>query len=166
MLALSGHARVRGMNTQPAGSRTISRSPLIWPLVTLPVAALATPLSFVLWRTPPGAATAPNSVIPLMLPVEVVIPAVAFGLGIAFLLVGRPLVRRNDAPRLSRAAHAGIAWLLLNWWPHSNFHRVAQGWTSLLAVDYVFHITVIASTVVVAAYFIVAMRGPREGQAR
>ena len=73
-----------------------------------PIAAVATPLSFVLWRTPAGASAPPSNVIPLMLPIEVVIPAVTFGLGAAFLLVGRPLVSTRGVPRLSRGAYFSI----------------------------------------------------------
>lgn len=154
------------MSTQTTRFGTVTRSPLIWPFVTLPVAALATPLSFVLWRTPPGAVAPPSSLMPLMVPVAVVIPAVAFGLGIAFLLAGWRYVGRSDTPLLSRGAYASVAWLLLNWWPHSNFHRVAQGWTSLLTIDYVFHSTVIAASVVVAAYVLTSLRDRQHRQAR
>ena len=68
-----------------------------------------------------------------------VIPALSFGLGVGFLLVGMRLASLARAPRLSRAAFLSLGWLLVNWWPHSNFHRVADGWTNLVLVDFFFH---------------------------
>lgn len=94
----------------------------------------------------------------LFIPVGVVIPALAFGFGVAFLLFGRKLLRTDGAPALSRAAFVSIGWLLLNWWPHSNFHRVANGWANVVVVDYVFHVTVIAATYVVAVFFLALIR--------
>jgi hypothetical protein len=129
-----------------------------WVAVTIGVAAVAIPLSFVLWRTPPGVATPPPNLLPIFLPIGVVIPALAFGFGMAFLLFGWRLLRVNGAPGLARAAYISIGWLLLNWWPHSNFHRVANGWTNIVVVDYVFHTTVIIATYVVAAFFLRAVR--------
>lgn len=129
-----------------------------WFAVTAGVAAAAVPLSFVLWRTPPGVATPPSGLLPLFVPIGVVIPALAFGFGVAFLLFGARLVRVDGAPAMSRAAFASIGWLLLNWWPHSNFHRVANGWANVVVIDYFFHATVIAATCVVAIFFLRLVR--------
>lgn len=126
---------------------------LRWLLITLAAAAVAVPLSFVLWRTPPGAVAPPPGLLPYFIVIGVVIPALSFGLGVAFLLLGRTHIHLEQAPRLSRAAFLSIGWLLLNWWPHSNFHRVASGWTNIVLVDYFFHTTVIVATCVVAAFF-------------
>jgi hypothetical protein len=131
---------------------------LKWVAVTIGVAAVAISLSFVLWRTPPGVATPPPNLLPFFLPIGVVIPALAFGFGVAFLLFGWRLLRVSGAPDLSRAAYISIGWLLINWWPHSNFHRVANGWMNIVVVDYVFHTTVIIATCVVAAFFLRAVR--------
>src|SRR3979409_173349 len=120
-----------------------------WIAVTIGVAAAAGPLSFVLWRTPPGVATPPPSLLPFFIPIGMVIPAVAFGFGVAFLLFGGKLLRVDGAPAMSRASFASIAWLLRSWWPHSNFHRVANGWANVVVIDYVFHATAIAATYVV-----------------
>ncbi|HEX6347987.1 MAG TPA: hypothetical protein VF160_01180 [Candidatus Dormibacteraeota bacterium] len=134
------------------------RDRLRWLGVTLVVAAAAVPLSFVLWRTPPGVAVPPPGMLPILLPVEVVIPALSLGLGVAFMLFGRKLVIRERASALSRASFVSIWWLLVNWWPHSNFHRVSTGWVSLTAIDYFFHTTVIVATCVVAAFFLSVIR--------
>ena len=131
---------------------------LRWVVVTVGVAAAAVPLSFVLWRTPPGVATPPPSMLPILIPISVVIPALAFGLGVAFVLLGRQLIRTNRPSALSRASLVSIAWLLTNWWPHSNFHRVSNGWANLVAVDYFFHTTVIIASCIVAVFFLSVLR--------
>jgi len=127
---------------------------LRWLLVSGLAAIAAVPLSFVIWRAPSGAVAPPSSLLPYFVAIAVVIPALAFGFGVAFLLLGRKLVHLERAPRLSRAAFLGIGWLLVNWWPHSNFHRVASGWTEIALVDYFFHTTVIIATCVVAAFYL------------
>ena len=134
------------------------RDRLRWLAVTVVVAAAAVPLSFVLWRTPPGVAGPPASMLPVLLPVEVVIPALSLGLGAAFMLFGRKLFAAGRPAVLSRASFLSIWWLLVNWWPHSNFHRVSNGWASLAVIDYFFHATVIVATCVVALFFLSVMR--------
>ena len=131
---------------------------LKWLAVTVIVAAAAMPLSFVLWRTPPGVATPPASLVPFFLPIGIVIPALSLGFGVAFMLFGRKLLDANQRPGLSQASFISIWWLLVNWWPHANFHRVANGWTSVVLIDYVFHTTVIVASCGVAACFLAVIR--------
>lgn len=131
---------------------------LRWFLVSVGVAAVAVPLSFVLWRTPPGVAGPPPGVLPFLVPIGVVIPALAFGFGVAFMLFGRKLFGATRPSALSRASFLSIWWLLVNWWPHSNFHRVSNGWANVVVIDYFFHTTVIIATCVVAAFFLSVMR--------
>lgn len=138
---------------------------LRWASVAVVVTAVAVPLSFLLWRTPPGAATPPAGILPALFPIAVFIPALSFGLGASFLLFGRKLIQGSRPSTLSRAAFVSIVWLLTNWWPHSNFHRVSDGWTNLLAVDYFFHTTVIVASCVIAAFFLNVIRdGRRAGR--
>ena len=137
-------------------------SPLGWIAVTIVVAAAAVPLSFVFWPTPLGVATPPPSMLPLFMPIAVVIPALSLGLGVAFMLFGRKLLSAAGASPLSRGAFFSIGWLLINWWPHSNFHRVANGWTNIVVVDYFFHTTVIVASCVVAAFFLSVVRERHE----
>jgi hypothetical protein len=139
-------------------SKFTAEGPLRWIAVTVVVAAAAIPLSFVLWPAPPGVATPPPSILPLFIPIAVVIPALSLGVGVAFMLFGTRLLPATGASALSRAAFVSIGWLLVNWWPHSNFHRVANGWTNIVLVDYFFHTTVIIATCVVAAFFLSVIR--------
>jgi hypothetical protein len=131
---------------------------LKWASITVGVAAAAVPLSFLLWRTPPGVATPPASILPVLIPIAVVIPALSFGLGVAFILFGRHLIRVARPSVLSRASFVSIGWLLTNWWPHSNFHRVSDGWANLVVVDYFFHTTVIIGSCIVAVFFLTVIR--------
>jgi hypothetical protein len=142
-------------------SRFTVEGPLRWIAVTVVLAAAAVPLSFVLWPTPIGVATPPASIVPFLIPIAVVIPALSLGFGVAFLLFGSRLLPTAGPTALSRAAFVSIVWLLVNWWPHSNFHRVANGWTNIVLVDYFFHTTVIVATCVVAAYFMSVLRQRR-----
>ena len=137
------------------------RDRLRWIVVTVVVAAAAAPLSFVLWLTPPGVATPPTDILPFLIPIAVVIPALSFGFGVAFLLFGRKLLSADRPSVLSRASFISIWWLLANWWPHSNFHRVSNGWTNIVVIDYFFHTTVIIASCVVAAFFLSVIRERR-----
>ena len=130
---------------------------LRWLIVAVGVAAVAVPLSFVLWHTPPGVAAPPPSVLPFLVPIGVVIPAISFGLGVALLVFGRKLLG-SDASPLERATLVSVWWLLANWWPHSNFHRVSSGWTNVVVIDYFFHTTVIVASVIVAIFLLSVMR--------
>jgi hypothetical protein len=143
-------------------SKFIVEGPLRWIAVTVVVAAAAVPLSFVIWSTPLGAATPPPSMLPLFIPIAVIIPALSLGLGVAFMLFGGRLVSAAGASALSRGAFFSIGWLLINWWPHSNFHRVANGWTSIVLIDYFFHTTVIVASCVVASFFLSVVRERHE----
>jgi hypothetical protein len=131
---------------------------LRWGLVTVGVAAAASPLSFLMWPAPAGVATPPADILPLLIPIAVVIPALTFGLGVAFILFGWKLVSAGHSSLLSRASFVSIGWLLMNWWPHSNFHRVSNGWGMLTAIDYFFHATAIAATFIVAVFFLTVIR--------
>lgn len=129
--------------------------------VAVVTATAAVPLSFLLWQPPAGVALPPSGILPLLLPVAVVMPSIALGVGVAFLVFGRQLLADGGTPALSRAAYLGVAWLLISWWPHSNFHRVASGWTSILVIDYVFHTTAIAAAGIVAIFFLRVLRERR-----
>ena len=141
-----------------------SRPGFKWPAIAVPVAAVVAPLSFVLWPPPAGVPAPPPAVLPALVVIGVLVPSLAFGAGVAFAVFGRSLLLGAASPALSRATYVSITWLLVNWWPHSNFHRVAQDWQAIIAIDFVFHTTLIAASLVVAAYWIEsARRAPRLG---
>lgn len=81
-----------------------------------------------------------------------ILAAVGFGVAVAFLIWGRPLVARLGLSKgLTTAAHLAIVWVLGNWVIHDSLH-IANGhniW-GLIAIEYAFHGTLIAAGVVLA----------------
>jgi hypothetical protein len=87
--------------------------------------------------------------------------ALAFGLGLSFLIFGYPTVHAISpaSPSLTRAAHLSIVWLLANWWPHDSLHLhngLALG--GLLAIEYIFHVTLMLAGVILAYFFLTLQR--------
>jgi hypothetical protein len=79
-----------------------------------------------------------------------------FGVGVAFLVLGLPIVRR--VARVSGVpawpAFLAIGYLTASWWPHLGMHAVAgMEMDKLIVVDYVFHLPYILSAVIVAHFF-------------
>jgi hypothetical protein len=86
---------------------------------------------------------------------------VTFGLGVAFLVFGYPMVRAI-APAslgLTRAVHLSIAWLLLSWWSHDSLH-IYNGLHlgGLLVIEYLFHVTLMIAGVILAYFFLTLHR--------
>ena len=84
------------------------------------------------------------------------IESLFFGFGIAFIIYGLPLLKKVSpkAKNLAVAAFIAISWLLVSWWPHDNAH-INNGLepAGLLVIDYVFHLTLIISALVLSYYF-------------
>ncbi|MEU6801942.1 AMP-binding protein [Streptomyces neyagawaensis] len=79
----------------------------------------------------------------------------AFGVGLAFLIAGRPLMRRQGrSGGLTTAAHLAVVWLLVSWWPQDNFYRLAakNDWERQAALVYAFNVPLMIAAVVVAVY--------------
>src|SRR4051794_3790463 len=127
-------------------------------IVTLLIAIPAVPLGQVLW--PAGDATAGSGGMPAYLPFLIIISvfeALTFGLGIAFLIFGFPLVRRIGvwSPGYTRAVFLSIAWFLVSWWPHDGFHRsLGVNMWGLVAIEYAFHLTLMAAGAILALGFV------------
>jgi hypothetical protein len=110
----------------------------------------------VIWPGAPGAANPPAPVVPVFIVVSGV-EALLFGVGVAFVAFGRRWLGA-DHSKLATAAFVAIAWSLVSWWPHDNFHRVSHDWYSLAALEVGFHLTLIASIVIIALYFLRTLR--------
>jgi hypothetical protein len=125
-----------------------------WSVVTLAVGTLVFALT-PLWPVPPGASQPPSGLLPLFI-VLMLVESASFGLGVAFLIFGRPLLdRMGRSPRLTTAAYLAIAWLLVNWWPHDNLHRMTNGdWSRLVLVEYGFHLPLMLAGAVLAWFFV------------
>jgi hypothetical protein len=89
--------------------------------------------------------------------------ALAFGVGISFLIFGYPLMQAilPASKGLTLAAQLSIAWLLVNWWPHDSLH-IANGMNmnGLLAIEYVFHVTLIVAGAILVYFFLALVRQP------
>jgi hypothetical protein len=81
------------------------------------------------------------------------VEATAFGLGLAWILLGRHYLTAN---RFGTVAWLSIGWALLSWYPHGGFHQSLEhdNMGGLLAIEYGFHATMIVAAVVIALYVI------------
>jgi hypothetical protein len=134
---------------------------LKWSLVTLIVGAVAFALT-PFWPISPTAPQPSGTVLPLFIALSLV-ESLSLGLGVAFLIFGRQLVSRlGGSPGLRTAAYVAIAFLLLNWWPHDNMHRMTNGdWSRVVLVEYAFHLPLMLAGAVLAWFFVsLARRKP------
>jgi hypothetical protein len=84
-----------------------------------------------------------------------------FGIGVAFLALGLPLMRRvASISGLSPwPVYLSIGYLTASWWPHLGMHAVAgMNFELLIIVDYVFHLPYILSAGIVAHFFFVTLQ--------
>ncbi|MEW5939291.1 MAG: hypothetical protein AB1750_06505 [Chloroflexota bacterium] len=136
-----------------------------WLIATLALAAIAFlsspsgPLgSF--WRPSPDVPPPAGAQLLLFLLLNVA-EALAFGMGVSFLVFGYPAVQRvlPRAKGLAFAAYLSIVWLLANWWPHDSLH-IANGTNvgGLLAIEYAFHVTLIVAGAILATFFLALAR--------
>ena len=98
-----------------------------------------------------------------------IVESLFFGLGLAFIALGYPRVRR--AARIARRnpwpVYVSIAWMLVSWWPHISLHGVVGlDLTGLLLVDYGFHLTLIIAAAIVARFFLATVRQSSQADAR
>jgi hypothetical protein len=137
-------------------------------LLTVALAIPTIPLGQLLWQTPADAGHGPA---PALLPFFILLSAadgLSFGFGLAFLFLGWPLVRRatREAGVATTPVYLSIAWSLLQWWPHSNSHRViGEDYVKLPLVDYGFHLTLMIGTAIIAHFFLATMRQSRATRA-
>lgn len=128
-------------------------------LTTLVVAVLSVLITPVLWPRP-AESDMPSSLLPFFI-VLALVESILFGLGVAFLGFGLPIVQRaaNVAGVGAWPTYVSIAWLLVSWWPHDNFHQVVgQDFAGLLYVEYGFHLTLMIGGVIIARFFLAALR--------
>jgi hypothetical protein len=98
-----------------------------------------------------------------LLPFYIVVGLVesfAFGLGVAFLIFGgRMFNSLGQGSGLTLLTYLSIGWLLINWWPHDNLHRVVRfDFGRLIWIEYGFHVTLIAASACVAYFFVRTLR--------
>lgn len=126
-------------------------------LVTILVGIPAVPVGQILWPTldvTPASAGMPPY-LPFLILISI-LEALTFGLGVAFVVFGLPLVRRVPvwSPTLRAAVFVSISWFLLSWWPHDGFHRsLGLNMWGLVAIEYIFHVTLMIAAGILALAF-------------
>lgn len=154
------------MSATAGAARTINWKPaLAVTLVIAVVAVLASPNGPLggFWRPPADSPMPTGAQLPLFILLNIA-EGLAFGLGIAFLVFGYPVVRAiaPASTGLTRAAHLSIAWLLSNWWPHDGLHiHNGMNWGGLLGIEYGFHVTLMIAGVILARFFLTLLRQER-----
>jgi hypothetical protein len=129
-------------------------------LITLVVAAPAFVLGPIIW--PPDPHTpAPAGLQLVLLMVLAALESLAFGLGMAFISYGLPLVRRLASPSRAHAwmAFSATAWLLISWWPHDNMHIHNGGdLAGMLVIEYLFHVSLMVAGALLAYTVVQALQ--------
>lgn len=116
-------------------------------------------LTRVIWPDAPGAPQPSAGLLPFYIVVGLV-ESIAFGLGVAFLIFGgRMMTSFGQGRGLTLLTYLSISWLLINWWPHDNLHRVVGfNFSRLIWIEYGFHVTLIAAAACVAYFFVTTLR--------
>jgi hypothetical protein len=109
------------------------------------------PVGQLLWPPSAELPAAAGAQIPLFMLYSIV-AAIGFGLGMAFLIYGRPLVAALGLSNgMTWGIHLAIFWVLGNWAIHDSLH-ITNGhnlW-GLVAIEYGFHVTMILAGAVIA----------------
>ncbi len=108
------------------------------------------------WAPPPDFPVPSGGQVPLFM-ILGVFEALLFGLGASFLIFGYPLVKAiaPASSGLTLAAYLSIAWLLISWWPHDSLHiHSGMALNALLAIEYGFHVTLMAAGLILAYFFL------------
>jgi len=121
--------------------------------VTLPVAIASFMLGRVIWPDPSGMPGPDATLLPHFIFISA-LESIAFGIGIAFLIFGWPLVAKGAKDKLTVASFISVLWYLISWWPHDNMHRTnaMDDFAGLLRIEYIFHFTLIIAGMILAAY--------------
>lgn len=135
-------------------------------LVTVVLAVPAMVFGRVIWPPAEGGSEPTSGQLPFFIGASV-IEAVAFGLGVAFLIFGfGPLSRAMGGSKaMAWAAYLSIGWLLVSWWPHDNLHlAVGENMQAILYLVYGFHVSLIVAGVILAYSFATVIRNAGASQ--
>lgn len=108
------------------------------------VLAPDTPIGAAVWPELASDETPTGLQVPLFMLLGV-LDALFLGFAAAFLAFGWRYTRAvfDTTPRLAPFVHLGIVWIPGNFWVHNILHRVnGEALWGLLALEYVFHVTV------------------------
>lgn len=133
---------------------TSTRTMVLWALgLAAAVGAFLSGRS--IWPPHPTVPHPTEAQIPFLIGVSVA-EAVALGIGVVFLLSGWRFVERLTAlpPWVRWASYLSVGWLLVSWWPHDNLHiHHALNLWPLITIEYVFHVSLMASGAILAYAF-------------
>lgn len=121
-------------------------------LITLGAAVPAFVLGPIIWPPDPHGAVPAGPQLVLFM-VLAALESLAFGLGVAFISYGLPLVRRVASHSRAHAwmAFSATAWLLVSWWPHDNMHIHNGGdLAGMLVIEYLFHVSLMMAGAILA----------------
>lgn len=125
-------------------------------IVTLLFGIPAFLLGRIIWPDPGVGAMIPTAgQLPFFMFISA-IEALAFGIGIGFLIFGFPMIKRilPEEKAGAAASFLSLSWLLVSWWPHDNMHRAnGEDMAGLLRIEYIFHFTLILVTFILVYYF-------------
>lgn len=125
-------------------------------IVTLIFAVPAFFLGKIIWPLDPNGPIPTSSQLPLLIILNL-FESVSFGLGASFIIFGYPLVKKavGSHKNLTLWSYIAISWLLINWWPHDNWHASnGMNLSGLIIIEYTFHVTLIISGIILALAFI------------
>lgn len=143
-------------------------------IITLVIAVPAfmlgggTPIGADLWNavwpfSTPSEAEPSGAQIPLLM-LFGALEALSFGLAVAFLVIGVPLMRRLTGAGRTRATlmTVAVAWVIGNWWIHDNLHMVnGEDFWGLIVLEYAFHVTLMAAGAYLALNLLRLVRSGR-----
>lgn len=131
----------------------------LWMKVTLITVVFAIPAFLtgrLIWPPAPGSGVPSLALLPFFLGLSIA-EALSFGLGIAFLIYGWPVMSTlaNGSKRMTWAMFLCIVWLLISWWPHDNLHKHnGLNLQGLLFIEYGFHVTLMIVGAILALCFV------------
>ncbi len=122
-------------------------------VITLAVGLPAFFLGRIIWPDTPNSIIPPQNLIPFFL-VPSLLEALAFGGGVAFLLVARPTSASGARSQpLTTAAYVSTAWLLMAPWLHGNLHRhLGFDLASIARIEWAIHLTMLLAAVILALF--------------
>lgn len=94
------------------------------------------------------------------------IEAIAFGVGVTFLLTGLPAVKRLFSASGTKATvlHLALSWLLVNWVIHDSLHmNNGMNMQGLLYIEYGFHVTLILAGIILLYHVMQKAQGEARG---
>lgn len=118
------------------------------------VAVCAFILGPIIWPNPADGYMPTSGQLPFFMAISA-FEAIAFGIGVSFLVFGWPVFRSLRAQHPHEPVWAFLAadWLLISWWPHDNWHRgIGHDVQGLLYIEYAFHVTMMIAGLIIVSY--------------